>query len=291
MRQGILLALMLLLTASHIQAANKRIYLLEAVEKQMVHYSVTRTKASFNSKGLKISITNTGKEALVVKIDPAMIFAPEDTAYQDLMLPGEELLYVGPGHTNVIEVQTYCARSAALSPGSELAFRFKKQGDSSIIKTLDYMRRLAAGQDLAQKIVWFLTDDRKDLSSVYEDGQKEQSLKIIQFLSKLYAIEIPGYRTERGIDTTPGAVALSETVLKLHVRLEWDQPAPETLSLSIFNESNQKIASYFEDMAVRKGHAEITASFETISYPKGNYYVRVYNDIGNIVKEVKVPLQ
>lgn len=291
MKQGMLLALMLLLTAAPVWADNKRINLLEAVEKQMVHYSVTRTQASFNSKGLKVSITNTGKEALVVKIDPAMIFAPEDTAYQDLMLPGNEQLYVGPGRTNTIEVQTYCARSAALSPGTELRFRFKKQGDSSIIKTLDYLRQITAGQDLAQKTVWFLTDDRKDLSSVYEDSQKDQSLKMIQFLSKLYALEIPGYRTERGIDTTPGAVALSETILKLHVRMEWNQPGPEILSLSIFNENNEKVASYFEAMAVRKGRAEITASFETISYPKGNYYVRVYNDIGNIIKEVKVPLQ
>lgn len=291
MKQGILLALMLLLTATHIQAANKKIYLLEAVKKQMVQYSVTRTKAPFNSKGLKISITNSGKEALVIKIDPAMIFAPEDTAYQDLMLPGDELLYVGPGRTNAIEVQTYCAKSTARSPGSELQFHFKKQGDSSIIKTLDYMRQIAAGQDLAQKTVWFLTDDPKDLSSVYEDSQKEQSLRMIQFLSKLYAMELPDYRTERSIDTTPGAVALSETVRKLHVKLEWDQPAPETLSLSIFNENNQKIASYFEDMAVRKGRAEITASFETASYPKGDYYVRVYNDTGNVIKEVKVPLQ
>jgi len=291
MKHGMLLALMLLLTTAPTWADNKRINLLEAVEKQMVHYSVTRTKASFNSKGLTVAITNTGKEALVVKIDPAMIFAPEDTTYQDLMLPGNEVLYVGAGRTNTLEVQTYCAKSAARSPGTELKFRFKKQGDSSSIKTLEYMRQISAGQDLAQKIVWFLTDERKDLSSVYEDNQKEQSLKMIQFLSKLYAIEIPGYRTERGIDTTPGAVALSETVLKLHVRMEWEQPGPETLSLSIFNENNEKIASYFEAMAVRKGRAEITASFETISYPKGNYYVRVYNDIGNVIKEVKVPLQ
>lgn len=291
MKQGILLTLSLLLSSAYTWAENKRIFLLEAVEKQMVQYEVTRTKASFNNKGFKIAITNTGKEALVVKIDPAMIFAPEDTTYQDLMLPGYDMLYVGPGRTNSIEVQTYCAKSAARSPGHELKFRFKQQGDSSIIKTLDYMRQIGVNTELAQKTVWFLTDYQKDLSNIYESSQQEQSLKMIQFLSKMYAIEIPGYRTERAIDTTTGAMARSEVILKLHVRLEWDQHSPETLSLSIFNENNQKIASYFEDMAVRKGRAEITASFETVSYPKGDYYVRVYNDIGNVIKEVKVPLQ
>lgn len=291
MKQGILLTLSLLFTSAYIWAENKRIFLLEAVEKQMVLYEVTRTQEPFNNKGLKIAVTNTGKEALVVKIDPAMIFAPEDTTYQDLMLPGNDMLYVGPGRTNSIEVQTYCAKSAARSPGHELKFRFKKQGDSSMIKTLDYMRQISVSTDLAQKTVWFLTDDHKDLSNVYENSQQEQSLKMIHFLSKMYAIEIPGYRTERAINTTTDAMARSEEILKLHVRLEWDQPSPETLSLSIFNENNEKVASYFEDMAVRKGRAEITASFETSSYPKGDYYVRVYNDIGNVIKEVKVPLQ
>lgn len=291
MIKGILLNLLLLMNSAYGWAENKRMYLLEAVEKKMVHYTVTRTTEPFNNKGLKIAITNTGKEALVIKIDPAMVFEPEDTAYQDLMLPGNDMLYVGPGRTNSMELQSYCAKSAAMSPGHELLFRFKKQGDSSMIKTLDYMRQIGAGTELAQKTVWFLTDRNKDLSSIYEDGQQEQSLKLIQFLSKLYSIEIPGYRTERGINTTPGAIAQSEEVLKLHVRLEWVQHSPETLSLSIFNENNQRIASYFEDKAVRKGRAEITASFETTSYPKGNYYVRVYNDMGNIIKEVKVPLQ
>lgn len=290
MKNLILLTLPLLLNVS-VWAGNKRVYLLEAVEKQLVHYEVTRTRKPFNHKGLKIAITNTGKEALVIKIDPALIFAPEDTTYQDLMLPGNDMLYVGPGRTNSIEVQTYCAKSAARSPGHELKFRFKLQGDSSIIKTLDYMRQIGVNTELAQKTVWFLTDAHKDLSNVYDGAQQEQSLKMIQFLSKMYAIEIPGYRTERTINTTAGAMARSETILKLHVRLEWDQHAPETLSLSIFNENNQKVASYFEDMAVRKGRAEITASFETASYPKGDYYVRVYNDIGHVIKEVKVPLQ
>lgn len=117
------------------------------------------------------------------------------------------------------------------------------------------------------------------------------SQKIIAFLSQLYQIPIPEYRTESFIDTTSGNVAQAAQVLKLHVNIEWEQSSPEALSLSIFNDNNQKIASYFENKTVRKGSGQITASFETESYPKGEYFVRLYNDNGNIIKEVKVSLE
>ena len=292
MKQKIMLLLFWTISiASAAVAENRKINLLAAAAEHLVQFEVKRTKESFNQKGLKLFVTNTGKEALVVKVDAALLFEASDSNYQDLMLPGNEVLYVGPGKTNTIEVQTYCAKSYAMSPDSALAFTFKKQADSNSIKTFEYMRSIGAKSDLAQQAVWFLTDHHKRLSAVFAAEQEKESILLNQFLARLFHMPLPAYRTERGINTAPGMVAQTPEILKLHVNLEWEQSSPEVLSLSIFNSRNERVASYFEDKQVRKGKGKITASFETVDYPKGEYSVRLYNDIGNVLKEVKVDLE
>lgn len=291
MKLRILMLLCALSTTLISFAESKKMSLLDAASKSMVQFEVKRTRQSFNQKGLTLFVTNSGEEALVLKVDPALLFEASDSSYQDLMLPGTELLYVGPGKTNSVEVQTYCAKSAARSPNSELIFKFKKQADSNVIKTFDYMRNIGAKTDLAQQVVWFLTDKDQDLSGVFHFSQEKESILMAQFLSKLLHIPIPQYRTVRGVNTEPGQIAQTVQVLKLYVNMEWEQASPEVLSLSIFNSRNERVASYFEDKQVRKGKGKITASFETVDFPKGEYSVRLYNDIGNVIQEVKVPLK
>ena len=264
---------------------------MDAMENKLIDFQVVRTKNSFNDKGLQISITNKSKEALVIKIDPALIFEPADTNYQDLVLSGNEILYVGAGRTNTLELQTYCGKSHAQSPGSDMLFHFKGKGDSKMIKAFTYMREIGARKHLMQQAVWFMTDKRKELYTVYDSEQLQVSKKLISYLSSLFEIPLPLYNTERAIDTTVGNVASIGPMLKLHVTLEWKQENPEILSLSIFNDKNVRIASYFENKSVRKGSGIIDASFETVDYPKGDYFVRLYNDVGNTIKEIKVPLE
>lgn len=272
-------------------AENRKIDLLAAASEELVEFEVKRTREPFNQKGLKLFVSNTGKEALMVKVDAALLFEASDSNYQDLILPGNEVLYVGPGKTNSIEVQTYCAKSYAMSPDSSLAFTFKEQADSNTIKTFEYMRNIGAKADLAQQAVWFLTDQNKRLNTVFAAEQEKESILLNQFLSRLFQIPLPAYRTEQGINTASGMVARTPEILKLHVTLEWEQSSPEVLSLSIFNSRNERVASYFEDKQVRKGKGKITASFETVDYPKGEYSVRLYNDIGNVLKQIKVDLE
>lgn len=287
---GMLLVAMLINSGTGF-SENKRMLLLDAVENKLVQYKVARTKNSFNDNGLQINITNQSKEALVIKIDPALIFEPEDTNYQDLILPGDEVLFVGPGRTNSLEVQTYCGKSYAMSPGSDLAFHFKEKGDERMQKGFGELKQLRASKHLSQQAVWFMTDKKKELSTVYDSDQRLESLKLMAYLAKAYNIQLPEYRTERAIDTTTGNIASLGAILKLHVTLEWKQENPDNLSLSIFNDKNVRIASYFENKRVRTGMGKIDASFETREYPKGDYFIRLYNDVGNVIKEIKVPLE
>lgn len=272
-------------------AEYKKMDLLDAASQGLVRFEVKRTNESFNQKGLELFVSNSGKEALIIKVDPALIFEASDSAYQDLLVAGSEVLRVEPGKTRSVNVQTYCAKSTARSPNAQLAFVFKTQADSNIIATIGYMRSIGANVNLSQQAVWFLTDQVKDLSAVFDTEQEKGSIQLRRFLSQRFNIPLPAYHTERSINTEPDLLARAPQTLKLHVNMEWEQYSPEVLSLSLFNARNERIASYFENTQVRKGKGRITASFETASYPKGNYSVRLYNDTGNVIKEVKVRLE
>ena len=270
----------------------ERMSLLEANRKQLITFSVARTNQSFMDKGLRLTIKNASKKALSIKVDPALLFTASDSSYQDLILPGNEILVVAAGTERSLQVQTYCAKSYAKSPDQDVLFTFAKQEDSTFIKTFNFIRKNGIITDLTQEAVWFLTDKNKNLSNVYSGSNEAQSNKLIKFLSELTQTKLPGYYTQKPINTTPNQIARIPKVLKLAVNLKWTQETTQKMNLSIFDSEGKKLQSYFEDKEMTAGTYELSAKFETSRYPQGAYKVKLYtSDDATLITEVEVPLQ
>ncbi len=286
-----ILALIIMLSVNA-YGASKKLNLLDAYQQNLVAFSVEPTDKSYNDKGLKLSVNNISKHHLVLTIDPALIFAPNDTSYQDLILMGSEILVVNKGKTNVIEVQTYCAKSDASAPNQDLKFAYQKQGDSAMIQSLAYMKKIVASKELAQRAVWFLLEqNERSLNSVYDSEQPNQSQLLVLFLNKLLNIPIPSYYVETEINTTPNEPAAPPKILRIHLTFEWNQNAEEELNLSIFDSNNKKMDSYFENKKMVTGLYKLNARFETSMYEEGDYTVKLYNNNGKIIKEMTVVLE
>lgn len=282
----------LLLLSVNSFGAIKKLNLLDAHQQNLVTFSVARTDKNYNEKGLKLTINNLSKKNILITIDPALIFEPNDTSYQDLIISGSEMLVVQSGKSNSIDLQTYCAKSYAAGPNQQVLFTYKKQGDSTIIKTLNYMRQILASNDLAQRAVWFLLEkDSRILNTVYDSKQPNQSQLLISFISKLLNMPIPGYYVETAINTRPDEPVAPPKILSLHLTFEWEQQEVEELNLSIFDSNNKKIESYFENKKMVLGLYKLNARFETSMYEEGNYTVQLYNNSGKVIKETSVRLE
>src|SRR5437016_6054822 len=72
------------------------ISLKKALESKMIKLKAIST-GGFCGKCMRLSIINQSKIALDINIEPALIFRPSDTSYQDLVLLGNETISIDRG--------------------------------------------------------------------------------------------------------------------------------------------------------------------------------------------------
>ncbi|RQO30483.1 hypothetical protein DBR32_13030 [Taibaiella sp. KBW10] len=266
-----------------------RLSLLQAVKEHKVIITAKSSSTLYNQKGLLLSIENTGKENIILEVDPAMVFSPEDAQYQNLIIEGFDVLVVNAGKSRIIGMQSYCGESSDRAPVADLPYRYARQGDSIMIKTLKFIRDNKVKEDMAQHALWVLTDNH-DLSDVYDERDPALSRHFTAFMGKLLGVAAPQYFTVKELNATPGELVSNQKVLKLVTNLQWSLSRPESLSLSIYNTSGEKVASYFDHKAFPKGEYDLNASFETIDYPEGRYTIKLYSD-RETLKQMIVELQ
>lgn len=257
-----------------------------AMAKELVKVSALKAEGSYNEKGLSLKIDNKSKETLEISVDPALIFQPEDTAYQDLMIAGNERTTIAPGASRQLMLQSYCAKSYARGPLKGLVFRYQKQGDSNMIKVMDYVRKNGINNESAQHAVWVLTN-KHDLSSVYIRGQDEASRKLVAYMAGLLHQELPPYFRQYNINTTPGQPVFVKKTLKIFALFQWQLDQPKNLTLAVYDSSGRQVDKMFENKAFKKGGYELNATFESAAVTAGDYYIRLLAD-GTMLKEKKV---
>jgi hypothetical protein len=257
-----------------------------AMEKGQVKVVATTTGKSYHSKALKLQLSNTTKERLQLSIDPALIFTPLEPGYQDLVLPAEEMIALAPGATAEIEVQTFCGKLHASAPGGKLTYKLWKQGDSTMIKVTQYIRKHNLYDGLGQNAIWALTDGH-DLDGIIDPERPKISAELLALMTKLTGRPTPEYFKLYKLDTVAGQPVFQKRVLKIIASIEWKLEAPKSLTLGIYNQEGSLVQGVFEDKPMAKGGYKMQVQFEAEGAPPGNYFMRL-RDGNTLMKEIKV---
>lgn len=294
MKKGLIyICILLLLQHTTIWAKEQRmekILLSTALKEQKITLKGVSTKEPYNGKGLRITIENITRENLLLVMDSAIIMRPEDAENQNLIIGGTELLAINAGKPRILELQTYCGESDDQAPVADHPYHFESIGSSNIGKVLAFVKANAVSNDMAQHAVWVLTN-KHSLSDVYDYNNPELSRKLVAYMGQLLGLEAPQYFTVKEINAIQGAAVRPDKTLKLVANLQWTLSAPEKLSLSIYNDKNERVASYFTGKDFIKGRYDLNASFETIDYPSGDYTIRLQTNTQEVLKEIKVRLE
>ena len=285
MRSFSALLLLVVLSAAS-QAAVQKSGLKAAMDKGLVRVSAVSTGAMYNKKALKLQLVNTTRDALQLTVEPALVFRPSDSSYQDLVLSGEEMLALAPGSSGELVVQTFCGKAHASAPGSKLEYRFKRQGDSVMIKTLHYIREKGLFDGLGQQAIWVLTDNHS-LEGIIDPQRPKESSELLALMVKLTGRPAPTYFKQYKLNTVAGQPVFEKRVLKIVANLEWRLEEPKALTLGIFNSTGDLVQGIFEEKQMTKGIFKMQVQFEAEGAPRGKYYMRL-KDGDVLMKEITV---
>ncbi len=280
----ILLLILFSTVVSH--AAVQRSGLKAAMDKGLVRITAVSTGETYNKKALKLKLVSNTRDALQLTVEPALIFRPSDSSYQDLVLPGQEVLALAPGASSDLVVQTFCGKARASAPRAALDYQFKRQGDSVMIKTLLYIREHKLYDELGQHAVWVLTDNHS-LDGIIDPARPKESNELVALLATLTGRKVPEYFKVYKLNTVAGQPVFQKRILKIVAKLEWKLETPKALTLGIFNSTGDLVQGIFEEKKMTPGIFKMQVQFEAEGAPPGKYYMRL-RDGDVLMKEIMV---
>jgi len=262
--------------------------LLQAIKTKQVSMNAVKNIESYHGKGLDLHLKNNTSKTISISIDPAMIFKPADSGYQDLVIINDEVVVLKAGEEQTIAAQSFCAKSYARAPAYHLQYNFWKQGDTLMVKLLRYIVANKVNTSLAQDAVWVLTNGHA-LENIYLPGNDTESFKLAAFMTVLLHKPKPVFFTYHELIETPEAIPYNPRPLKMLANFEYISTSDQVLTLGVYNEDGSTAELVFEDKRFERGGHRFRVEFEAADVPAGNYYIRL-TSYGKVLKEQKVKI-
>jgi hypothetical protein len=270
------------------RASLNHVSLKRAMMNKTISVNAISLGGRLGSKNIKLSLTNNTTRELTVDIDPALIFAPEDTSFQDLVLPGNETIVLAPSANADVKLQAFCGKSYAKGPYLDLKYHFKKQGDSNMIKTLNYVKANNVDVHLAQYAVWTFTNGRC-LNTVYSHNNVRMSEDLMKYMAGLRKQKLPEFYSEDEINSTPGRPVCVPGFEKIYVVMHWGSEAgARNMHLTVYKENGEIYKTIEADREIDKYGSTVNVQFDARVDPAGVYLVKLRDDEGKIWGQKKV---
>lgn len=239
-------------------------------------------------KSLKLDVQNNTHTDLAIDIDPGMIFAPDDSVYQNLVLLGNETLALGPAATSTVRLQTYCGKSYARGPSVGLHYHFMKQGDSLMIKTLCYVKSNNVNKHLAQSAVWMFTNGHC-LNTIYWSENSRMSEEFVKYIASLKKVRIPEYFVQYKTDDAADRPVFVPGDSKVYVDMHWGaEEGYRHMYLTIYKENGDVYKRIEADKVIDKYGCTVQVVFDPKKDVKGAYYVRLTDDANRVWGQKRV---
>lgn len=279
-----------LLSALHVSFTLKagilNISLKNAIAKKMVNVQAT-SNGGFMGKGVSLQLFNNTPFALNIRIEPGLIFRPVDTSYQNLVVVGDENVRLESKDKATIALQTFCGKSYAHAPRSGLDYKFWKQGDSAMVKVVQFIKKNGLYNYVGQSAVWALTNGHA-ISSIYDHS--EISKKLAAYVASLTKRKAPSFYTKNNVSETEGSVPYDPTIDKYYVDIVWKDASARNMHIYVEKEDGSLLWEEKKDSISNAGHKTIV-ELDPKKLSKGTYIVKLQDDDNYIWQRTEVVIE
>lgn len=268
-------------------ATARQISFKKAIAAKLITVDAIST-GGYCGKSLKLALRNNSCREMQVTIDPGLIFRPENQSYQDLVVMGNEAVALAPEGYSEVTLQTFCGKSYAMGPGTNLSYHYWKQGDSDMIRTLNYARSNRVDPYLAQKAVWFFTNDHS-ISSIYSYDNTEMSENFARYVAGLRHIKLPDYFIDHRLNNRAGQRTVTTDHLKLYTIMHWGaNDGYRHMYVTVYKDDGTIYKRIEADQVIDKYGYTVKVQFDPKHDPQGTYLVTLHDDANKIWDRKKV---
>jgi hypothetical protein len=239
-----------------------------------------RMETQTGSRGLTLHIERVGNSALRLVIPAGMLFLPSDTAAQTLINVKEEVFTLNQKKT-FIQLKSYCSEAGDMSPSPEDTFQMGNLATGALLKMAEYISKNALYEHQeAQEAIWCITDQHSPASLSHKG--------LLTTACQLLNTPLPEYKVKTApIVEVPRRPVQPPTPMEIEGVFTYEAKDSCVLSLAVFNDKNEKVKVFYENMAYPPSKIKYKFSWKTTKMPRGTYEVRLL-DRDRLLKKMVV---
>jgi hypothetical protein len=293
MKTKIFVLLALIMCSYVLSAETLSLSLFEAIQKKMVKVDIKgRGYSADNSHGhygrcITMKIKNLLAQPLELSVETGRRLTCVYDSVQDMMVAKNEMFALGPNGTSDYTIYAFCTQKHDRSPGENSNFMLDGMSEGYLHELALLIESLGTLDNTGQQAVWVLTDSISPNEISGSDAAKVKKLK--DFVS----FAVANMKAERasGFIYDYSFPDKSTKGFSLKGEINWDMPWSGLVSLTIYDNHNQKIKVIFDEKMYRSGFQTFDYNLSNLSLKEHELYWLRVDGCGKRLKEIAVKME
>ncbi|MFH0866550.1 MAG: hypothetical protein V1904_10155 [Bacteroidota bacterium] len=242
--------------------------------------------SSFTGDCIKMSIENLTDNDVKVLLEAGRFMEPDDTTEQRMIVTRQQMISLYKKQKKEVPVYAMCSEMEDAAPDSLSIFEMGPKAEGDLL-TLAQLISKNNWQDMAaQSAIWALTDGN-DYGDIYSDNKSEMA-SLREIVKKAKGITTPSFPQGDSlfsINTESEGTYLKYLKGEVSGSFEFTLKNNLNLTMTLYNDEGEVVIKGFSNHTFKKGIHQLTYTYTYYSFPIGNYYLKLFDDKGNVFLE------
>lgn len=268
-------------------ASIRTVNMSDAIKGHLIKLNAVNILGAYTGSAVQLILTNNDrKDSLDVTVNLGIILKPEDTAYQPMVLAGEEQLVLAPGKKDEVSVKVFCGNCPRHCPRKNLKYTFLRLGSDDLVHVLRFINNHKLFDYLGQSAVWAITNGNP-IGNIYDQERDSVSKQLINIVCSVTGRPKPEYYTVTKQNENPGEAAYNSKPESIVAQFDIVLRNSSILKVGLYDVHGRLLENLVDRRVFSAGGHNLTISFNPQAYGPGNYIIRL-SDPERLLKEKRV---
>ncbi|MBX2906883.1 MAG: hypothetical protein KF744_12645 [Taibaiella sp.] len=239
---------------------------------------------------MKMRLVSNVKDTIIIKTETGLMYKAPDDGHQPLVTLGGDLIPLNPCEVKDTAVTAFCGNANAQCPVVDAEYTFVRQLDTSLVTTLQYVRRNNLPLVLAQHLVWMYTNNF-GIETLYAESAPVESENFAKYVAGKLKLPPPKQYVNYRIDTSGVGPVVRRKEEKAFVNLRWTQAQVfRNVHVSVYRSDGSLYKRLDGGIVTDRDGSAVVVEFYSKRDPAGIYRVRLHDDANNTIDEKLVTI-
>ncbi len=276
-----LLALIALLVLGYFSQAADTLHIHDALLKKRISVAA-RGNGGLGNNAARLIVKNLISVDLNIMVPAGLMLHSEDEGAQDLIILEESFMFVKGRSVSGFDMYGACTQLSNYAPKKEEKYTVGKIAQYELARIAQIVNENELQSSVGQAAVWAFTDG-SNIDNVFHPDYVDASWDLANIIA-VYRMENPPTREEIMAAPRPA----QRIVFSARADMVYHAPRDMKAELALYDSAGNKLRQYFPLKNLFGGVHIFTIGLNNILDQETQFYVRLKDENGNVIKEISL---